>query len=50
VAYDLFTSSSPGGKEEFELMVWLAALGGAGPISAKYVSCGTAERGKDGDG
>lgn len=38
VAYDLFTSSSPSGDEEFELMVWLAAIGGAGPISSTYVS------------
>ncbi|KAK4504735.1 hypothetical protein PRZ48_002697 [Zasmidium cellare] len=36
VAYDLFTSSSPTGNEEFELMVWLAAIGGAGPISSTY--------------
>lgn len=34
VAYDIFTSSTAGGKNEFEIMVWLAALGGAGPISA----------------
>jgi xyloglucan-specific endo-beta-1,4-glucanase len=33
VAYDIFTSSTAGGKNEFEIMVWLAALGGAGPIS-----------------
>ncbi|KAL1961442.1 hypothetical protein VTO42DRAFT_170 [Malbranchea cinnamomea] len=33
VAYDLFTSSSPSGSEEYEVMIWLAALGGAGPIS-----------------
>ncbi|EME47572.1 glycoside hydrolase family 12 protein [Dothistroma septosporum NZE10] len=36
VAYDLFTSSSAGGDEEFEIMIWLAALGGAGPISSAY--------------
>lgn len=35
VAYDFFTSSTPGGSEEFELMVWLGALGGAGPISSR---------------
>ncbi|KAL2868853.1 putative endoglucanase [Aspergillus lucknowensis] len=34
VAYDLFTSSSVGGDSEFEIMIWLAALGGAGPISS----------------
>ncbi|KAL2840267.1 concanavalin A-like lectin/glucanase domain-containing protein [Aspergillus pseudodeflectus] len=34
VAYDLFTTSSPGGSSEYEIMIWLAALGGAGPISS----------------
>lgn len=34
VAYDLFTSSTPSGSAEYEVMIWLAALGGAGPISA----------------
>ncbi|KAI3327845.1 glycoside hydrolase family 12 protein [Xylariaceae sp. AK1471] len=34
VAYDLFTSSSASGSSEFEIMIWLAALGGAGPISS----------------
>ncbi|KAI1175110.1 family 12 glycosyl hydrolase [Nemania sp. FL0916] len=34
VAYDLFTSSSATGSSEYEVMIWLAALGGAGPISA----------------
>lgn len=34
VAYDLFTSSTPDGDHEYEIMIWLAALGGAGPISA----------------
>ncbi|KAF4540151.1 Xyloglucan-specific endo-beta- -glucanase a protein [Lasiodiplodia theobromae] len=34
VAYDLFTSSTAGGDEEYEIMIWLAALGGAGPISS----------------
>ncbi|KAF4321168.1 hypothetical protein BBO99_00004150 [Phytophthora kernoviae] len=33
VAYDLFTASSVGGKTENELMVWLAALGGAWPLT-----------------
>lgn len=33
VAYDMFTSSSADGSDEYEIMVWLAALGGAGPIS-----------------
>ncbi|ETM98889.1 hypothetical protein PPTG_19220 [Phytophthora nicotianae INRA-310] len=34
VAYDLFTTSTPDGDAEYEIMVWLAAMGGAGPISA----------------
>ncbi|KAG1695103.1 hypothetical protein DVH05_020745 [Phytophthora capsici] len=34
IAYDLFTTSTPDGDAEYEIMVWLAALGGAGPISA----------------
>jgi xyloglucan-specific endo-beta-1,4-glucanase len=34
VAYDLFTSSTATGSSEYEIMVWLAALGGAGPISS----------------
>ncbi|KAJ4373277.1 hypothetical protein N0V83_003571 [Neocucurbitaria cava] len=34
VAYDLFTSSSATGSAEYEVMIWLAALGGAGPISS----------------
>jgi xyloglucan-specific endo-beta-1,4-glucanase len=34
VSYDMFTAASPTGNNEFEIMVWLAALGGAGPISS----------------
>jgi len=34
VAYDIFTSSSATGSDEYEIMIWIAALGGAGPISA----------------
>jgi xyloglucan-specific endo-beta-1,4-glucanase len=34
VAYDLFSSSSSSGSSEYEVMIWLAALGGAGPISS----------------
>lgn len=30
----MFTSSSASGSDEYEVMVWLAALGGAGPISS----------------
>ncbi|KAL3454118.1 xyloglucanase 2 [Aspergillus insuetus] len=33
VAYDLFTASTADGPAEFEIMIWLTALGGAGPIS-----------------
>ncbi|KAM6530719.1 hypothetical protein FSOLCH5_000218 [Fusarium solani] len=33
VAYDLFTSSTESGDAEYEFMIWLSALGGAGPIS-----------------
>ncbi|KXL42207.1 glycoside hydrolase family 12 protein [Acidomyces richmondensis BFW] len=43
VAYDMFTSSTATGAEEFEVMVWIAALGGAGPISATYSASGKAE-------
>lgn len=32
VAYDMFSSSSADGSNEYETMIWLAALGGAGPI------------------
>ncbi|UIZ20697.1 hypothetical protein KXD40_000435 [Peronospora effusa] len=34
VAYDLFTSSTPRGKKENEIMIWLTAIGGALPIGA----------------
>ncbi|KAF1777864.1 Concanavalin A-like lectin/glucanase domain [Phytophthora cactorum] len=30
VSYDLFTSSTAGGSNEYEIMIWLAAYGGAG--------------------
>ncbi|KAE8984353.1 hypothetical protein PR003_g20500 [Phytophthora rubi] len=33
VAYDLFTSATANGTVEYELMVWLAALGGAWPLT-----------------
>lgn len=33
VSYDMFTSSTASGSNEYEIMIWLAALGGAGPIS-----------------
>ncbi|EME85576.1 glycoside hydrolase family 12 protein [Pseudocercospora fijiensis CIRAD86] len=41
VAYDLFTSSSASGDKEFEIMVWLAAFGGAGPISSTWGADGS---------
>ncbi|KAL0261785.1 hypothetical protein SLS55_003217 [Diplodia seriata] len=41
VAYDLFTSSTAGGDEEYEIMIWLGALGGAGPISSTGSSIAT---------
>ncbi|TPX08869.1 uncharacterized protein E0L32_009687 [Thyridium curvatum] len=34
VAYDIFTSSTASGSAQYEVMIWLDALGGAGPISA----------------
>lgn len=34
VAYDLFTASTTGGSPEYEIMIWLGAYGGAGPISS----------------
>lgn len=34
VAYDTFLASSPTGTHEYEVMIWLAALGPAGPISS----------------
>ncbi|KAJ3562944.1 hypothetical protein NP233_g9265 [Leucocoprinus birnbaumii] len=40
IAYDLFTSSSSGGSNQNEIMIWLANFN-AGPISAQYNSDGT---------
>ena len=34
VSYDLWLSPTKGGSHAYEIMVWLAALGGAGPISS----------------
>jgi len=34
VSYDIFTSSTATGSNEYEIMIWLGALGGAGPISS----------------
>ena len=33
VAYDLFSNSDCGSTPAYEIMIWLGALGGAGPIS-----------------
>lgn len=43
VAYDLFTSSSATGSDEYEIMIWLDALGGAGPISSTGSAVATPE-------
>lgn len=34
VSYDMFTGTSATSSQSYEIMVWLAALGGAGPISS----------------
>ena len=34
VAYDMFLGASPTASASYEVMVWLGALGGAGPISS----------------
>jgi hypothetical protein len=33
VSFDMFTSTSTG-SDQYEIMIWLAALGGAGPIGS----------------
>ncbi|OJJ47776.1 hypothetical protein ASPZODRAFT_64395 [Penicilliopsis zonata CBS 506.65] len=33
VSYDMFLAPSADGTDEYEIMIWLAAYGGAGPIS-----------------
>jgi xyloglucan-specific endo-beta-1,4-glucanase len=40
VAYDLFTSTTATGSANYEIMIWLAAYGGAGAISSSYGSDG----------
>jgi xyloglucan-specific endo-beta-1,4-glucanase len=37
VSYDLFTSSTADGSNEYEIMVWLAALGGAGRSTSLWI-------------
>ncbi|TGO14886.1 hypothetical protein BTUL_0047g00480 [Botrytis tulipae] len=34
VSYDLFSSTKGTGNADYEIMIWLSALGGAGPISS----------------
>ncbi|KAL1651459.1 hypothetical protein SLS61_005410 [Didymella pomorum] len=34
VAYDIFTGATATGSAQYEVMIWLSALGGAGPISS----------------
>lgn len=41
VSYDTFTAASATGTNEYEIMIWLAALGGAGPISSTGESVGS---------
>ncbi|KAF3770760.1 family 12 glycoside hydrolase, partial [Cryphonectria parasitica EP155] len=43
VSYDMFTSSSADGSDEYEIMVWLDAIGGAGPISSTGSTVATPE-------
>lgn len=34
VSYDMWLAPTSGGTNSYEIMIWLAALGGAGPISS----------------
>ena len=34
IAYDIFTGKAATGTADYEIMIWVAALGGAGPISS----------------
>jgi xyloglucan-specific endo-beta-1,4-glucanase len=34
IVADIFTSATSGGANAYEIMIWLAAIGGAGPISS----------------
>lgn len=42
VAYDLWLAPTSGGTNAYEIMVWLAAYGGAGPISSTGSAIATA--------
>ena len=33
VAYDIFTSSTAGGDNEYEVMIWLSSMGSVGTYS-----------------
>lgn len=41
VAYDLWLAPTSGGTNAYEIMIWLAAYGGAGPISSTGSSIAT---------
>jgi len=41
VAYDLWLAPTSGGTNAYEIMIWLAAYGGAGPISSTGSAIGT---------
>ncbi|KAF3768898.1 family 12 glycoside hydrolase [Cryphonectria parasitica EP155] len=45
VSYDLWLAPTSGGTNSYEIMVWLAALGGAGPISSSGSAIATPEIG-----
>ncbi|KAI8144914.1 endoglucanase [Fennellomyces sp. T-0311] len=38
VAFDLWTSAGNSGDYEYEIMIWLAAIGGAGPLGSQVSS------------
>ena len=38
VAFDLWTSAGSSGDYEYEIMIWLAAIGGAGPLGSQVGS------------
>ncbi|ESZ95627.1 glycoside hydrolase family 12 protein [Sclerotinia borealis F-4128] len=42
VSWDVFTAATSGGTNEYEIMIWLAAIGGAGPISSTGSAIATA--------
>ncbi|KUI68609.1 putative xyloglucan-specific endo-beta-1,4-glucanase A [Cytospora mali] len=42
VSYDLWLAPTSGGTNKYEIMIWLAALGGAGPISKSGSAIATA--------